>query len=182
MASSPETFVMRQGADFDVADIDVSGAMAVTGAATFASTAAVTGAATLSSTLGVTGAATLSSTLAVTGVTTVTGGLKEPVTVVSADGAVSAKSGIVHITKAGVAAMTIADPTATTDDGKTLVFISDTAQAHTLDNSAGSGFNGVGAGGDVGTWGGAIGDGLTITAYAGVWWVVPGTNLNVTIA
>jgi hypothetical protein len=181
MVSTPKTYVMHQGDDIDIANADVTGALAVTGAATFASTVAVTGALSPSS-LAVTNGATVGTTLVVTGLTTVTGGLKETVTVASADGAIAVKSGIVMITKAGVAAMTIADPTATTDDGKTLTFVSTTAQAHTLDNSAGSGFNGGGAGSDVGTWGGAIGDGITITAYNGVWYVVPGSNLNVTLA
>ena len=50
--------------------INISSALAVTGAATLSSTLGVTGASTLSSTLGVTGATTLSSTLGVTGATT----------------------------------------------------------------------------------------------------------------
>ena len=74
--------------------------------------------------------------------------------------------------------MTIADPTATTHDGVRLTFISATAQAHSLDNSAGSGFNGAGSGGDVGTFGGAIGDGITILAYQGVWLIVASTNVT----
>lgn len=103
----------------------------------------------------------------------VTGGVFQPVVVVSADGAISIPSVDTKyiITKAGVAAMTLVDPTATTHDGLTLTFISVTANAHTLSNAAGSGFNAGGAGADVGTWGGAKGDGIQITAYQGDWYV-----------
>lgn len=105
-----------------------------------------------------------------------------PVVAVTANGAISIPSGNTdyYITKAGVAAMTIADPTPTTHDGLTLTFIATTANAHTLDNSAGSGFNAAGAGGDVGTFGGAIGDNIVIKAYQGKWYVV--SKVNVTLA
>ena len=89
--------------------------------------------------------------------------------VYSASGAVTIKEGLVLITKSGVAALTIADPTSGVHDGLQMTFISSTAQAHTLSNAAGSGFNAGGAGTDVGTWGGAKGDGMQITAYGGVW-------------
>jgi len=103
---------------------------------------------------------------------------------VSADGAISIPTvnTSYYITKAGVAAMTLADPTATTHDGVRLTFISTTAQAHTLDNTAGSGFNNGGTGTDFGTWGGAIGDGIVLEAYQGIWYIVPGSNLNVTLS
>lgn len=90
--------------------------------------------------------------------------------VLGASGAVIIKSGPVIITKAGVAALTIADP-ATTDNGTVMRFQSATAFAHTLSNAAGSGFNAGGGATDVGTFGGAIGDGLEITAYGGKWLV-----------
>lgn len=82
------------------------------------------------------------------------------------------------ITKAGVAALTLVDPTATIHDGVTLCFISATAQAHTLSNAAGSGFNAGGAASDVGTFGGAIGDGIVCTAYQGKWLVISKTNVT----
>lgn len=103
---------------------------------------------------------------------------------VTADGAISIPAYNVHyfITKAGVAAMTIADPTATTHDGVTLTFVATTANAHTLDNSAGSGFfSSGGATKDVGTFGGAIGDGFTIIAYQGKWYIDPRGVTNVTL-
>lgn len=99
---------------------------------------------------------------------------------VTANGAVSIPTAntTYYITKAGVAAMTLVDPTATTHDGLTLTFISTTAQAHTLSNAAGSGFNAGGAASDIGTFGGAIGDGITLTAYGGKWLVVSKTNVT----
>jgi hypothetical protein len=103
-----------------------------------------------------------------------------PVTV-TADGAIAVPPGdtTYFITKAGVAAMTIVAPTATTHDGIRLTFISTTAQAHTLD-MASSGINGGSA--DIGTFGGAAGDGVTIVAYQGHWYEVPNANKNVTWA
>lgn len=103
-----------------------------------------------------------------------------PVTV-TADGAIAIPPGdtTYFITKAGVAAMTLAAPTATTHDGIRLTFISTTAQAHTLD-MASSGINGGSA--DIGTFGGAAGDGVTIVAYQAHWYQVPGSNANVSFA
>lgn len=91
--------------------------------------------------------------------------------VYSASGAMTIKPGLHMITKAGVAAMTLADPTTGTHDGLVMTIQSSTAQAHTVSNAAGSGFNSGGAGSDVGTWGGAIGDGMQCTAYQGKWLV-----------
>lgn len=99
---------------------------------------------------------------------------------VSANGAIAVPTAntTYFITKAGVAALTLVDPTATTHDGVTLTFISTTANAHTLDNSAGSGFNAAGAAGDIGTFGGAKGDNITIKAYQGKWYVDRKTNVT----
>lgn len=99
--------------------------------------------------------------------------------VLGASGAVIIKPSTVIITKAGVAALTIADP-ATTDNGCEMAFISSTANAHTLSNAAGSGFNAGGAASDVGTFGGAIGDNIVIVAYGGKWLVK--SKVNVTLA
>jgi hypothetical protein len=105
---------------------------------------------------------------------------KQPQTVVSADGAITipTKSTTFVVTKAGVAAMTLADPTAGTHDGVRLTFLSATANAHTLSNAAGSGFNAGGAAADVGTFGGAKGDNIVVEAYQGVWYVVSKTNVT----
>lgn len=76
------------------------------------------------------------------------------------------------ITKSdGAAAITLADPAAA-QNGIIVHFMSTTSQAHTIDNSAGSGFNGDGASADVATFGGTNGDTLTLVAYNQIWWVL----------
>lgn len=102
----------------------------------------------------------------------------------SGDGAIAitAANKVYFITKAGAAAMTIVDPTATTHDGVALTFIATTANAHTLSNAAGSGFfSSGGASKDVATFGGAIGDGFTIIAYQGKWYIDPRGVTNITL-
>lgn len=110
----------------------------------------------------------------------VVGGVDEAVTLVTADGAIAIPTvnTTYFITKAGVAAMTIVAP-ATSDNGVRLTFISATANAHTLD-MASTGINEGSA--DIGTFGGAKGDGVTIIAYNQHWYEVPGSNTNVTFA
>jgi len=97
---------------------------------------------------------------------------------VSGDGAITAGSKTVWINKATPAVMTLVDPTATTHDDYVLTFISRTAAAHTLDNSAGSGFNNGGTGTDFATFGGAVGDGITLRAFGGIWYVEASTNVT----
>ena len=110
----------------------------------------------------------------------VVGGVQLPMQVAAANGAITIKSGIVVITKAGVAALTLAAPTAGTDDGKVLHIDSATANAHTV--TLAGGLRGAGASVDVGTFGAAIGNGILLYAYNGAWYPVPGTNTNVTFA
>jgi hypothetical protein len=97
---------------------------------------------------------------------------------INASGAVVAKQGKLVITKAGIAALTIANPVAGDDDFNVLEIVSVTAFAHTLDNSAGAGFNAGGAGSDVATFGGAKGDNIRLLAYQGVWYVLAKTNVT----
>lgn len=153
MADQP-TYVARKGYDAEFADVDVSGDLAVTGTITGAVTGNITG--------------------------NVTGGLDEAVTLVTADGAIAIPTvnTTYFITKAGVAAMTLVAPAAG-DNGVRLTFISATANAHTLD-MASSGLNEGSA--DVGTFGGAKGDGVTLIAYNQHWYQVPGSNTNVSFA
>jgi len=100
-----------------------------------------------------------------------------PVLIYNVSGAVTMVNSIAHITKAGVAAMTLAAPT---QDGIVITVVGTTANAHTLTITGG--LNGAGAGADVGTFGGAVGDGVSVYSYGGSWWGVPGSNLNVTFA
>ena len=109
-----------------------------------------------------------------------TGGVKWDADLYNANGAIAvpAVSKLVLITKGTAATMTLVAPTAGTHDGVRLDIIASAAAAHTITVTAG--FNGAGAGKDVATFGGAVGDGMTIVAYQGVWYV---ENLNgVTLA
>ena len=108
-----------------------------------------------------------------------TGGQVLPVQVLTGDGAITIKTGLVILNKAGAIAATLADPTATTDDGKVLRILSVTAQAHTV--TIAGGLNGSGASADVGTFSAAIGNGVTLVAYQGKWYLT-GPNTNVTFA
>lgn len=104
---------------------------------------------------------------------------RQPIQVVAANGTIDIHDGIVMITKGTAAAVTLAAPSGK-DEGKTLIIISTTAAAHTL--TIAGGLNGGGVGADVGTFGGAIGDGVTLVAYNGIWYGLPSGNLNVTFA
>ena len=64
-------------------------------------------------------------------------------------------------------------------DGVEIVFISTTAAAHTVTATT-IGFNAGDAASDVGTFGGAIGVGFSVTAYQGEWYVT--NSINVTLA
>jgi hypothetical protein len=105
------------------------------------------------------------------------GGLQLPMQVISGDGAITIKTGVVILTKGSAAAITLAAPTATTDDGKILYIIAGSAQAHVVTVTGAAG----GSGQDVGTFGGAINDSTVLVAYNGVWYVV-GAPRNVTWA
>lgn len=101
------------------------------------------------------------------------------VSAASANGAITIPDGgikIIPVTKAGVCAMTLGVPT-TAQNGVILVFFSTTAQAHTL-TAATIGFNAGDAAADVATFGGAIGDGLIITAYLGEWYILNSINIS----
>jgi hypothetical protein len=126
------------------------------------------------------GGLVLSEGLSVAGLSTLAGGAiaPMPVEVGLVNGAITIKHGIVPLTKAGVAAMTLAAPTAVTDDGKILVIVATTANAHTV--TIANGLSGVGAGADVGTFGGAVADRVVLIAYNGIWY--PVVNVNVTFA
>jgi hypothetical protein len=102
-----------------------------------------------------------------------------PTQTLTDDGAVTLVDGVVFLNKAGAIAATIADPP-TAMDGARLTVISLTAQAHTLSNAAGSGFNGGGAASDIGTFAAAIANNIELVAKGGVWYVV--NNTNVTLA
>jgi hypothetical protein len=96
-----------------------------------------------------------------------------------ADGAITIKQGICTIAKTvpGVVAATLADPTNITDDMKRLVIVSGQAQANTVTSA--SSFGGGGAGEDVITFSGAIGDSVELIAWGGKWYIVGGHQFTV---
>ncbi len=94
-----------------------------------------------------------------------------------ADGPISIVPGVTKLTKAGILSGTLADPGAG-DDGLVMIITAATAFAHEVDNSAGSGFNGAGAGADVATFGGAIGDNLVLLAMGTKWHVISSKNIT----
>lgn len=99
---------------------------------------------------------------------------KDTVQNLVADGAITVKNGVCLIakTEAGVVAATLANPTATTDDYKRLLIISNQAEANTVTLTGG--FGNGGAGEDVCTFSGAVGDCIELMAYGAKWYVVGG--------
>ena len=94
-----------------------------------------------------------------------------------ASGAIDPTYELHSLDKAGVGAMTLA--TATADmEGRRMTISSSTAQAHTVTYTPG--FAGASTAGDVATFGGAIGDSISLVVIDGVWHIT-GVN-NVTIA
>lgn len=91
-------------------------------------------------------------------------------TLLSASGAVTVSSGTYVITKAGVAALTLAAPTAGVQDGTIINISSTTTNAHTL-TATGLLQTGV-AGVDLATFAAFGGAGLTLMAYNGKWVVL----------
>lgn len=176
-------------------DAEIDTLAGVTAGTAAANKAVVAGAAKQVATLGAVTMAALTATTgtfsgAVSGTTLTGTGIvtgsqikaREFVLAMGVDGAITvpAYSQTILCTKAGVLAMTLVDPTATTHDGVRLTIIATVAQANTLSNAGGSGFNGGGGGADIGTFGGAIGDNIVIEAYQGVWLVI--SSVNVTLA
>ena len=98
--------------------------------------------------------------------------------VASANGAITIQDSTVVITKGTAAALTLGTPT-TAQNGTVITVVSATAAAHTVTATT-IGFNAANTSGDVGTFGGAIGDGFSFVAYGGEWLVL--TNTNVTLA
>lgn len=108
------------------------------------------------------------------------GGVQLPTQVISVAGptAITLKSGLVLLTRSGgAAAATLAAPAAG-DNGKILHILATTAQAHTV--TIANGLSGAGAAADVGTFGGAVADRVSLVAYDGKWF--PLLNTNVTFA
>lgn len=80
------------------------------------------------------------------------------------------------ITKAGVAALTLAAPTAGADDGLLLQFTSTTANQHTL-TATGLFIDGAGHV-NLATWSANAGGSLLLMAYNGKWYVLSAFNVT----
>jgi hypothetical protein len=88
------------------------------------------------------------------------------------------------LTKGTPAAITLGAPIAGKpgaggQDGFQIKFIAGSAQAHVVTQTS-PGFNGGGSGKDVATFAAALGNGITVEAYNGNWYVI--NNIGVTIA
>lgn len=84
----------------------------------------------------------------------------------TAAGAIAIIPGWASLLAGSAAAMTLADPSLA-DEGIEIQIIAADAQAYTVTNT--SGFNTSSTAGDVATFGGAIGDCMTIKAVGGKW-------------
>jgi len=106
-----------------------------------------------------------------TGTMTVSGMTFTPVAV-TANGAISPHvSANYYFTKAGVAAVTLAAPTATTDDGVTITFTSTTTDQDTV-TFTGSTLNGGGTGQLTATFPVHSGASITVQAYQAKWYLL----------
>lgn len=109
---------------------------------------------------------------------TLVGGQQDAVVALTANGAIAIAPSTVFLNKAGVLAATLAAPTATTHDGYQINVVALQAQANTITFASGK-INGGSL--TTATFGGAIGDSITLVAYQGVWYTV-GAPRNVTIS
>lgn len=112
---------------------------------------------------------------------TFAGGIIAPVQVAAASGAISQVTGVVAITAAGVAAMTLAVPiagpaSAGGQDGAQLTIVAITAQAHTVTTPA----NGLNGTLHIATFTAAVGNAVTLTAYNGKWYATTLTGVAIT--
>jgi D-arabinose 5-phosphate isomerase GutQ len=99
-----------------------------------------------------------------------------PLQVLSGDGAITIRDGLVILSKGSAAAITITAP-ALTDNGKRLVIVTSTAQAHVI-TSATVGFNAKGSSGTA-TYTAAIGNSVTLEAYNGNWYTSVKTGVTI---
>lgn len=105
------------------------------------------------------------------------GWVQRGLSLLSASGAVNPHGSATYVvTKAGVAALTLAAPVATTEDGTEITFTSNTANAHTL--TATGLFQCGTASVNLATFAAQAGAGLTIVAYQGKWNVIASVGIT----
>lgn len=100
-----------------------------------------------------------------------TGAQQDAVSAALVNGVIPVASRSIFITKGSAAALTLAAPTVTTDDGKLIRVFATTAFAHTVTTPA-SKINGSL---HLATFAN-VGDGITFEAYQGVWYVDPAST------
>lgn len=103
-----------------------------------------------------------------------------PLQAVPASGALSVSSGSYLITKAGVAALTLAAPTAGVQDGMVIKVTSGTANAHTITATSLFYNGGSGVPYTTATFTAYAGAEIVLKAYNGYWYVV--STVNVTLS
>lgn len=89
-----------------------------------------------------------------------------------ATGAITIPAGVVVLNKSGVIVATLAAPVA---DGLVMHIVSETAQAHTV-TLASTGTNASST--QIMTWGGAVGDGITLVSIGSEWYTLAATNVT----
>jgi hypothetical protein len=89
-----------------------------------------------------------------------------PTQLITGDGAITIKSGLVVLSKASAGAITIAAPD---QDGQVIMVTTKTAQAHVL-TAATKGFNAKGSSGTI-TWTAAIGNSVMLVSQSVDWYV-----------
>lgn len=106
----------------------------------------------------------------ITGATLTSASVIPSLTPQAVDGAVTITPGIQWITKAGVAALSIAAPSS--QDGVTMTFVSTTANAHVLTFTGATLQNGVTANRTTATLAAVAGASITVVAKGVLWYVV----------
>lgn len=110
--------------------------------------------------------------------TVLQGGSKQTIAAKTGNGAISSAPGVIIITKgSALGSSTLADPTTTTHDGYVLTIVAGTAYPHEVICNSGKVNGGTNV---LMTFGGAVGDSITLVAYQGVWYSI--ANVNVTIS
>lgn len=106
----------------------------------------------------------------------IAGALKVTSNAYAVDGAITVAPQVAMLTQDAVGAYTLAAPTSTTHDGYVVTIVATKARAHVVTFASGK----INGGSNVTlTLGGAIGDGATLVAYQGVWWMTAAINATV---
>jgi hypothetical protein len=89
--------------------------------------------------------------------------------ITGATGTVTITHGFVVLNRTSAITVTLNNPTATTDDGKRLHIVSLNDVQHVVNLTGG--FGNGGSGENVATFSGKVGDGLSLVAWQGYWYI-----------